>query len=86
MVWGLLAVFVFVLHLILQKNPRPWRRIGIALLYSFALLALFVLSSATDLPGLAYVPLWFSLVTFLGVCASLIALVVKCLLERKNTS
>jgi len=84
MMWGLLAVFVWILYWIIQKNPRPWRRICVAFLYSLTLLVVCFLSLATDLPGLAYVPLLFSLVTFIGVCASLIALAIQCLARRKN--
>jgi hypothetical protein len=65
----LLAALVAGLHVILRPATyhRSWGRLLGAVAYSAVLVALASFTVATDLPGIAYVPAYFAVVTFAGV-------------------
>ena len=67
--WMLLGVAIGILYIILRSLTlkKPWRRLVIALIFSASLLAICIVTFFTDMPGLYYVPTWFSLITFAGL-------------------
>ena len=71
MTWTILGVEVCILYAILRPRTSQGslRRLGAALLFSFCLAVWEVMSIATDMPGFAYMPATFALVTtaILGV-------------------
>jgi hypothetical protein len=65
-IWALLAVLIGLLYLILRPVTyrRSWGRLVSALIYAGAMLAAGIFTVVTDMPGHAYVPAIFGLVTF----------------------
>jgi hypothetical protein len=64
-VWAFLALLVGALHVILRPASyrNSWGRLLVAVAYSAVLIALGIASLGTDLPGYAYVPALFAVVT-----------------------
>ncbi len=66
-VWTMLGLGVFGLHIVFGK-PWTYRRRLLVALGAYGTLAfLFVVTWVTDNPGLACVPGWFVLLTFIGL-------------------
>ena len=63
----LLGVGCAILNAILQpaSERTSWRRLGIALLFALGISTICMLTMVTDMPGLYYVPTYFSFSTLL---------------------
>lgn len=83
-VWIVLAAFTWGIFKVLTLTlTRPWRRLGYALLYVSLLLMICVfLFGFTDQPGWYYVPLYFSLFTFVGMVVYALAFAIAWLWKR----
>jgi len=68
-IWALLALGVGSLCAILGPSvfKTPWPRYRKALALTGTLLVFCILTFATDMPELSYIPMWFSFITFAGL-------------------
>lgn len=91
-VFGVVSVSAFlgiccaVLHFVLRPRTfsKPWKRLLVAFCLTMVLTLVTLSTAATDLPGIAYVPLLFALITTLGLFSTMLGLAIRSVSSGKG--